>query len=299
MLDLRQLRRLLDHYGDALDVPIAPFELGATRFDFAKHRYLMGVVNLSPDSQNVKTICHTPEEALQRAQMLIEDGAHMIDVGAEGTRQVSERVSPQMQIDRLLPVVELYREHGILTSIDTYYPEVFEACAKAGAGVFNLTGAIDLDAAFEVTARYDAALVMCYLQGETPRDHAQFVKYDDMVPVMLDYFTALLERARQRGVTKCVIDPGLGFKYRHVLDEKGLLDFRLETFVSMFRLQTLGCPTLNILPWAPTVFAGDGREAEPFFSLIAFLGGTHILRTHIVKEAAQVLRFLEAYRGAE
>lgn len=299
MLNLRHLLRLLDDYGDALDVAIAPFDLGTMRFDFAKHRYLMGVVNLSPDSQNVKTICRTPEEALKRAQMLIEDGAHIIDVGAEGTRQVSERVSPQQQIDRLLPVVELYCEHGILTSIDTYYPEVFEACAKAGARVFNLTGAIDLDVAFELTARYDAALVMCYLQGDTPRDHAQFVKYDDMVPVMLDYFTARLERARYHGVTKCIIDPGLGFKYRHVLNEDELLDFRLKTFVSMFRLQILGCPTLNVLPWAPTVFPSDGREAEPFFSLFAFLGGTHILRTHIVKEAAQVLRFLEAYHGAD
>jgi dihydropteroate synthase len=289
------VRELLNAYGSALDVAVEPFEVGGVRFDFAHQRYVMGVVNLSTDSRNQSTVCKTPEEAFARGQRLIQDGAHIIDVGAESTRQYNERVSPRAQIERLAPVVEHYTRHGVVTSIDTYYPEVLEACAALGARIFNLTGARDADAAFELAARYDAAVVICYIQGETPRDGADYVTYDDMVPVMTDYFAALLERARRFGATKCIIDPGLGFHYPNLSDDQPL-GFQLEVLMSTFRFQKLGCPMLNVLPWAPTIFGGLGLEAEVYCVPIGWLGGAHILRTHAVKEAVQILRILEACR---
>jgi dihydropteroate synthase len=176
---------------------------------------------------------------------------------------------------------------------------VFEACAEAGARIFNLTGARDADAAFELVARYDAAVVICYVQGDTPRDHGDFVKYDDMIPAMTDYFAALLERARRFGATRCIIDPGLGFHYRNLSDNRAQLSFQLETLISTFRFRQLGCPTLNVLPWAPDIFGGLGKEAEALCVPIGLMGGTHIIRTHVVKQAAQVLRMLEAYGGAD
>jgi dihydropteroate synthase len=295
VLDLEHVRELLNAYGSALDVAVEPFEVGGVRFDFAHQRYVMGVVNLSTDSRNQSTVCKTPEEAFARGQRLIQDGAHIIDVGAESTRQYNERVSPRAQIERLAPVVEHYTRHGVVTSIDTYYPEVLEACAALGARIFNLTGARDADAAFELAARYDAAVVICYIQGETPRDGADYVTYDDMVPVMTDYFAALLERARRFGATKCIIDPGLGFHYPNLSDDQPL-GFQLEVLMSTFRFQKLGCPMLNVLPWAPTIFGGLGLEAEVYCVPIGWLGGAHILRTHAVKEAVQILRILEACR---
>jgi dihydropteroate synthase len=298
VLDLEHVRKLLEDHRGVWDVPIEPFTIGSIRLDFAKQRYLMGVVNLSTDSRNQETVCYTPDAALRRALRLIQEGAHIVDVGAESTRLDNARVSPQGQIERLLPVVERYTQHGILTSIDTYYPEVFEACAKAGARIFNLTGARDADAAFELAARYDAAVVICYVQGDTPRDHGDFVKYDDMVPAMADYFAALLDRAHRLGAAKCIIDPGLGFHYRNLSDDQAQLGFQLETLISTFRFRHLGCPTLNVLPWAPSIFGGLGKEAEALCAPIGFIGGTHIIRTHVVKEAAQVLRILETYGGA-
>lgn len=295
MLDLEHVRELLNAYGGALDVPVEPFDIGGVRFDFARQRYVMGVVNLSPDSRNKSTVCKTSEEAFARGERLTQEGAHIIDVGAESTRQYNERVSPHRQIERLAPVVEHYTQRGITTSIDTYYPEVFEACAERGARIFNLTGARDADAAFELAARYDAAVVICYIQGETPRDRADYVPYDDMVPVMTDYFAALLERARRFGATKCIIDPGLGFHYPNLSDDQPL-GFQLEVLISAFRFRILGCPMLNVLPWAPHIFGGLGLEAEIYTVPIGWLGGSHIIRTHSVKETVQILRILEAFR---
>lgn len=299
VLDLERISKLLEDHRGVWDVPIEPFDIGGVHLDFAHRRYLMGVVNLSTDSRNKDTVCYTPEAAFRRGQQLIRDGAHIVDVGAESTRLDNERISPRAQIDRLLPVVEHYTQHGILTSIDTYYPEVFEACAKAGARIFNLTGTRDADAAFELVARYEAAVVICYVQGDTPRDHGDFVKYDDMVPAMIDYFAALLERARRLGVSRCIIDPGLGFHYRNLSDSSAQLRFQLEILISTFRFRQLGCPTLNVLPWAPSIFGGLGKEAEALCAPIGFMGGTHIIRTHVVKQAAQVLRMLETYGVAD
>ncbi len=298
MLDLEYVRALLNEYGGALDVPVQPFEVGGTHFDFPNKRYVMGVVNLSPDSRNKSTVCHTPEEAFARGLQLHQQGATIIDVGAESSRQDNERISPQRQIDRLAPVVEHYTQHGIVTSIDTYHPEVLEACAKLGARIFNLTGARDADAAFDLAARYDAAVVICYVQGETARDGADYVTYDDMVPVMTDYFAALLERARHFGATKCIIDPGLGFHYPNLSDDQPL-GFQLKVLMSAFRFRTLGCPVLNVLPWAPNIFGGLGLEAEIYSVPIGWLGGTNVIRTHSVKETAQILRILEACRAAD
>lgn len=295
VLDLEHIRELLNAHGSALNVPVEPFEVGRVRFNFAHQRYVMGVVNLSPDSRNKSTVCKTPEEAFTRGQRLTQEGARIIDVGAESTRQDNERVSPRAQIERLAPVVEHYTQHGIVTSIDTYYPEVLEACAERGARVFNLTGSRDADAAFELAARYEAAVIICYIQGETPRDRADYVTYDDMVPVMTDYFTALLERARRFGVTRCIIDPGLGFHYPNLSDDQPL-GLQLEVLMSTFRFQNLGCPILNVLPWAPHIFGGLGLEAEVYAVPIGWLGGSHILRTHSVKETVQILRILEACR---
>ena len=296
MLDLEYLRELINAYGDALDVPVGPFEVGGMAFDFTQQRYVMGVVNLSIDSRNKSTVCATPEEAIARGRRLSQEGAHIIDVGAESSRQYNERVSPKAQIERLAPVVEHYTQQGFVTSVDTYYPEVFEACAERGARIFNLTGARDADAAFELAARYDAAVVICYIQGDTPRDNADYVMtYDDMVPVMTDYFETLLERARGMGATKCIIDPGLGFHYPNLSDDQPL-GFQLQVLMSTFRFRQLGCPTLNVLPWAPDIFGGLGLEAEVYSVPIGWLGGANILRTHSVKETAQILRILEACR---
>ncbi len=297
MLDLTPIRDLLEAYGSALDVPVEPFEVGGARLDFAHQRYVMGVVNLSPDSRNKATVCKTPEEAVTRAQHLVQEGARIIDVGAESTWQYNERVSPRVQIERLAPVVERYTQLGFLTSIDTYYPEVLEACAELGARIFNFTGARDADAAFELAARYDAAVIICYIQGETPRDRVDYVKYDDMVPVMMDYFEALLERARRLGATKCIIDPGLGFHYLNLSDEQMLVRFQLEILMSTFRFQKLGCPTLNLLP-SPTMFGGVGYESEALCTPIGWLGGTNIIRTQAVTEAVKIFRILELYQPA-
>jgi dihydropteroate synthase len=140
MLDHRALHHVLATYQPALHHPVRTFTIGGRLFDFNRYRYLVGVINLSTDSWYRESVCPTTEAAIARAEMLAHDGADLIDLGAESTLPEARRADIQQQLDRLLPVVEALKARHLLVSVESYYPEVLETCAQAGADIFNLTG---------------------------------------------------------------------------------------------------------------------------------------------------------------
>lgn len=300
MLDFRVLRDLLARHGSALDHPVKSFEIGDVSFDFRRGRYLTGVINLSPDSWYTESVCTTAEAAVERGRQLVRDGAHLVDIGAESSLPDAERVDVLGQLDRLLPVVKPLVADGILVSVESYHPEVLEACGAAGAQVFNVTGMREADAIFDVAARHDAALVLCHVQGDNVREVTELEDLGDIIPRLEGYFADLIQRMEARGVHRAFVDPGLGFYYKNLVDGVDRVRFQLDTFLQTFRLQSLGYPSFNIVPHAPDVFLDDERrQAEPFFSVLAFLGGTHMVRTHEVRRLARVLRALQLYPDGE
>ena len=298
MLDFKVVRRLLEAHGDALQHEIRPFRIGSVDFDFAQRRYLTGVINLSTDSWYKESVCRTTDEALTRGEMLAADGAVMIDVGAESTLPDARRVDVKGQLEMLLPVVDGLVAKDRIVSVESYHPEVLDVCAQHGAQVFNLTGMREADEVFRVAGRHDAAVILCYVQGQTVREVGDFKRSEDMIPVLTDYFRDLTNRAAKHGVTKCFIDPGLGFYYKNLQDSAQRVTYQMDTFLHAFRLWSLGFPIFNIVPHAPEVFLDDERrKAEPFFAVLAALGGTHMIRTHEVRALSRVLGALELYRG--
>lgn len=296
MLDFRVIRRILEAHGGALDHSVKSFAIGGRTFDFVNHRYLTGVINLSPDSWYRESVCTDAASAIERGRRLVRDGAHLVDIGAESSLPDAERVDAGGQLDRLLPVVRALVADGVLVSVESYHPEVLDACGEAGAHVFNVTGMREADAIFDVAARHDAALVLCHVQGDNVREVTSLEHVGDAVPSLLTYFGALLRRMEEKGVTRAFVDPGLGFYYRNLEDGETRVRYQLDTFLETFRLAELGYPTFNIVPHAPHVFGEDERRnAEPFFGVLAFLGGTHMVRTHEVRRLSRVLRALELY----
>ncbi len=134
------LSDLLEQYRESIGQPVRTFRIGDRYFDFNRFRYLVGVINLSTDSWYRESVCATADEAITRADILAADGADLIDIGAESTLPHARRQDIRQQLDRLLPVVEALKARDLLVSVESYYPEVLETCAKAGADVFNLTG---------------------------------------------------------------------------------------------------------------------------------------------------------------
>ncbi len=183
--------------------------------------------------------------------------------------------------------------------MESYHPEVLEAAALAGAVVFNLTGTRAEDDVLALARRFGAAVVHCYVQGDTVRSVDAFAFAPDMAEALADYFAERLERAGRAGVSRNIVDPGLGFYYRNLDDGTLRVGYQLSTFVQTFRLHRLGVPILNILPHAPEIFGeAHRRAAEPFFAVLALLGGTHIVRTHELDTVARIRAVLEHYPQA-
>jgi dihydropteroate synthase len=298
VLDLTTLRDLLARHGGDLGRRVRGFEIAGRTFDFNRHRALMGVINLSPDSWYLESVCRTESEAIARGVELAAQGADFVDVGAESTLPNAARVTPDEQIAKLVPVVRALAAQGIPVSVETYHPQVLEAAAQAGARLFNLTGLKHEAEVLKLARRFEAAVIFCYVQGETVRAVGRFEFTEDMMAEQEGYFRECTARAERAGVTRCIIDPGLGFYYRNLEDGQVRVNYQMDTFLSAFRLGRVGWPVMNILPHAPEIFGPEQRRAaEPFFAVLALLGGTHILRTHELPTVARIRAAMAFYRG--
>jgi dihydropteroate synthase len=290
MLDLAKLAALHEKYRDMAALPVADFALGNHRFDFSRNPYLMGVVNLSADSWYRESVCLTADAAILRGRVLHEQGAAIIDVGAESTLAHAASVSDAAQSSALLPVVRELASAGLCVSVETYHPSVTTACLKAGAQILNLTGTVNCDEIFREVADFQAGVIICFVQGDNVRDVGELNLGKNPIAALYEFFARQIEAATNAGVSRIWIDPGLGFYYRNLQDSGARIRHQMEIFLNSFRLRGLGWPICHALPHAFECFEEEVRSAEPFFAVLALLGQTSLLRTHEVARVRGVLR---------
>lgn len=289
MLTLEQLAGLLEKNRAAAATRVQEFSLGGRPFAFNTRPGIMGVINLSPDSWYRESVCLTTESAVQRGLVLAAQGAHLVDVGAESTLAHTARVDEAAQQSKLLPVVRELRAAGVLVSVETYQPAVTRACLEAGANVLNLTGTDRSEELFHMVAAHDAAVILCYVPGKNVREVRDFDLTADPIELLREYFSRQLEIAQRCGVKKIFLDPGLGFYYRNLQDSAVRVRHQMNVFLNTFRLRPLGFPICHALPHAFEYFGEEVRCAEPYFAVLAALGGTDLFRTHEVPRIKAVL----------
>ncbi|HEX4140217.1 MAG TPA: dihydropteroate synthase [Candidatus Methylacidiphilales bacterium] len=299
MLDLATLADLQEKYREAAALPVADFALGAHRFESSRQTYLMGVVNLSADSWYRESVVLNTEAAVRRGRVLAEQGAAIIDVGAESTLAHAAQVGEAVQTSALVPVVRELAGAGLCVSVETYHPSVTTACLKAGARILNLTSTVNGEDFFREVADFDAGVILCFVQGENVRAVSDLDLEGDPVAMMHDFFARQIETAVNAGVSRIWIDPGLGFYYRNLQDSGLRVRRQMRVFLNTFRLRALGWPICHALPHAFECFEEEVRVAEPFFAVLALLGQTSLLRTHEVAKVRGVLRAMELVRGVE
>jgi dihydropteroate synthase len=293
MLDLATLAALHDKFRDQAALPVADFALGRHRFDFAAENYLMGVVNLSPDSWYRESVALTSDAAVRRARVLHEQGAAIIDLGAESSLNHAARIDGETQQKRLIPIVRELAAAGLCVSVETYLPEVAGAALKAGAQILNLTGTTQTGEIFRQVADHDAGVILCFVEGANVREVNDLDLGRDPIDVLHDYFVPLIDSATKAGVSRIWIDPGLGFYYRNLQDSDTRVRYQMRVFLNSFRLRALGWPICHALPHAFACFEEEVRTAESFFAVLALLGQASLLRTH---EIAKVRGVLEAIK---
>jgi dihydropteroate synthase len=295
MLSLEYLAELLEKYRSAARATVKEFSIAGRPFSFNAQPAIMGVINLSADSWYRESVCLSAESAIRRGKVLAQQGADIVDVGAESTLAQAARVEEAAQSSKLLPVIRALREDGILVSVESYQPQVTRACFEAGANILNLTGASDTEELFRLVAAHDAAVIICYVQGRNVREVADFDFSSDPIERMRDYFARQIEIAARNGVERIFLDPGLGFYYRNLQDSAVRVRHQITVFLNTFRLRTLGFPLCHALPHAFEFFGEDVRCAEPFFALLAALGKTDLFRTHEIPRIKAVLDTLKVF----
>jgi len=267
------------------------FVLNATR------PLIMGIVNLSDDSFSGDGLHGDTQAALDHAQRLIEEGAHILDFGAESSRPGAHPVSAQVETERLLPVVEALRDCGRPLSVDTVKPDVMRAVIDAGADMINDINALRAPGALEAVAASGAAVCLMHMQGE-PMTMQQAPHYGDVVAEVADFLAARVAAAEAAGIplSRIAVDPGFGFgkAYEHNIALLRRLEELvvpgLPLLVGMSRKSMLGLITGR--PATERVSAGIAAH------MLAVLRGARILRVHDVaatRDALAVLQAVEDY----
>ena len=292
MLDLEQLAALLNRNREAAKARVQEFAIGGKHFAFnTRPCIIMGVINLSADSWYRESVCLSAEAGIQRGKILANQGADIIDVGAESTLAHAARAGNALNKYKLLPVLDGLRDQ--IVSVETYSPDVAEQCLSAGAKVLNLTG--NDSKLYSVAAGHDAAVIICYVQGPNVREVGDFAFKGDVIENMREHFARQIDVATKAGVKKIIIDPGLGFYYRNLQDSALRVRHQMTVFLNTFRLRALGFPVCHALPHAFEYFGDEVRSAEPFFAVLAALGKTDLFRTHEVPKTRAVLEVLRLF----
>ena len=261
----------------------------------------MGIVNVTPDSFSDGGKYLNCDNAVAHALALVRDGADILDLGAESTRPGSQSVAPQVQIERLLPVLRKLREHtDTPISVDTTNAEVAAIMLANGADIINDISATRFDAGMLATCKaYDAPIILTHMQG-TPQNMQQDLHYNDVVTDVYDFLLNAAHKAEAAGLrhNQVILDPGLGFGKT--------LEHNLALMRNVPKLKALGYPLLiaaSRKTFLRTLLTGEKSEpaslddldtATNVTTMLALLGGADMVRVHNVKEAINTLKILEA-----
>ena len=252
----------------------------------------MGILNVTPDSFSDGGRFNDVDHAVAQAMRMAEEGADIIDIGAESTRPGHEPISASTEIARLIPVLEALR--GRITcpiSVDTMKAPVAEAAVAHGASIINDVWGFKRDPRLApLAAKHNAAVVLMH-------NRETIDPTIDIVEDMLRFLDASLKEALAAGVSRDVIalDPGIGFGKT--------LEQNLEAIAAVPRLKDLGCSVLvgaSRKSMIGKIIPSETDERLPgtiALHTAAILKGADVIRVHDVKEAVQAARVTDRLRG--
>ncbi|MBL0349007.1 MAG: dihydropteroate synthase [Elusimicrobia bacterium] len=274
----------------------------AGTLDFSQGPLLMGIINVTPDSFSDGGQCLRPEDALDRAETLVEEGAALLDVGGESTRPGAAPVSVEEELSRVRPVVERLAQRlpRVPISVDTSKAAVARACLEGGASLINDVTALEDPAMPSVLREHGVPVVLMHMRGN-PRTMQTNPIYTDVVQDLLAFFRERIAFAEKSGLARnhLLIDPGFGFgkTTAHNLQLLGKLslfrDLGLPVVAGLSRKSFIG----RLLGGEETPLPPADREAGSLAAnLRAAQEGAAILRVHNVKDAARALQLFKALR---
>lgn len=278
---------------------LKPLWIRNVLFDWKEIPYLMGIINVTPDSFSDGGEAETVEKALKKAETLLKEGAQILDIGGESTRPFSDPVPEEIEIQRVIPVIKVIRETfpEAIISVDTYKAKVAELALKNGADLINDISGCQFDKNMVYIARdYQCPIIIMHIKG-TPKTMQINPQYNDVVKEIKAYFQERIDFLTKNGISfeKIILDPGLGFgkTFQHNIEIIKKIDefkeFERPILLGPSRKSFIG----EIVKKPPK--ERDGGTAG--FALYAFLKGIHFLRVHNVSLIKDVLKTFKFFWG--
>lgn len=265
--------------------------IGKKEFDLKNHCYIMGILNVTPDSFSDGGRFNTLDAALRHTEEMILDGADIIDVGGESTRPGHVAISEEEEIARVTPVIEaVKRNFDIPVSIDTYKGAVTLAALQAGADLVNdIWGFRHDERVAEYTAGYGAACCLMHNRKEAV--------YDDFRRDVITDLQECLAIAKKANVAdeKIMLDPGVGFGKTYEMNLE--IMNHLEILHELHYPILLGTSRKSVIGLTLDLPAEERVEGTLATTVIGVMKGCSFVRVHDVKENARVIKMTEAILG--
>ena len=264
-------------------------------YTLGRRTWLMGILNVTPDSFSDGGIYLDKKSAVQKGLQLIKDGADILDIGGESTRPGSHPVTAEEEKRRILPVIsEIRKKTDALISVDTTKSEVLKSALDAGADILNDISGMRFDPKIlGLASKQDIPVIIMHMKG-TPKNMQESPEYDNVIQEIKTFLKQRITDALTAGIkkNKIIIDPGIGFGKR--------LKDNLKIISNLSAFSELGFPIL--IGVSRKSFIGDLLNLSPekriegtiASSLISILQGAHILRVHDVSSLKKAVIVAEA-----
>ncbi len=269
--------------------------IGNREFDTKHKAYIMGILNVTPDSFSDGGKYACLDKALLRVGEMIAEGADIIDVGGQSTRPGYQQVTVEEEISRVLPVIEaIKKEYEIPVSLDTYVAEVADCGIRAGVDMINDIWGLKYDKAMaEVIA--GGNVCCCLMHNRRESDGA----YENFIQDVLSDLRKSVELAGKAGISsdRIMIDPGIGFAKSY--------EQNLQILAELEKLQCFGLPVLLAASRKSVIGQTLGLERQQRLegtlatSVAGVMKGCSFLRVHDIKENVRAMKMALAIREAE
>ncbi len=262
--------------------------IGKQDFNTKEHTYVMGILNITPDSFSDGGTFSTLDAARKRAEEMVQEGAAILDIGGESTRPGATGILASEELARILPVIEaIRRDLDVPISVDTYKSSVAKAAIEAGADMINDIWGLKADA-YMAKVIADKKVACCLMHN---RDNMQ---YNNFVSDLIKDLRESIDLGLKAGIKddKIIVDPGIGFAKT--------TDYNLQALKHLDRLQQLGYPVLlgtsrkSVIGDVLELDKGQRLEGTLATTALAVKSGCRFVRVHDIKENVRVVRMMEA-----
>jgi dihydropteroate synthase len=258
---------------------------------------IMGIINVTPDSFYEASRYQGIDAILNQAEKMLKEGAVILDIGGQSTRPGSKVVVMEEELKRIIPAIESlhFNFPDAFISVDSYHADVALAAVQAGASIINdISGGSFDNQMIKVASGLQVPFVCMHLKGNEESMH-KHPTYENVTGEVLDYFIEKTDKLRRAGVVDVILDPGFGFSKNSEHNFRLLKD--LNCFTILEKPIMVGLSRKSTVYRTLDVTAGEALNGSTVLHTISLLHGASILRVHDVKEAKEVIKLVEAYKG--